>query len=62
MSHGFFTIISRAEFEALLQGFAPLAAETTPLSQAAGRILAQPIAAAHDWPLRSEERRVGKEC
>ncbi len=51
MSHGFFTIISRAEFEALLQGFAPLAAETTPLSQAAGRILAQPIAAAHDWPL-----------
>lgn len=51
MSHGFFTIISRADFEALLKEFAPLVAETVPLSRAAGRVLAEDIRAAHDWPL-----------
>ncbi len=52
MSHGFFTIISRAEFEALLRDFAPLKAEVVPMQQAAGRTLAAPLVAAHDWPLQ----------
>jgi len=51
MSHGFFTIISRTEFESLLKGFTPLGSELTPLSLAAGRVLAKDLAAAHDWPL-----------
>lgn len=51
MSHGFFTIISRAEFETLLQGFPPLDCENVPLSRASGRILGTDITASHDWPL-----------
>ncbi|QGY38626.1 molybdopterin molybdenumtransferase MoeA [Pseudodesulfovibrio cashew] len=51
MSHGFFTIISRAEFETLLKDFPPLEAQTVPLSQAAGRVLADGLTPAHDWPL-----------
>ena len=51
MSHGFFTIISRGEFETLLQGFTPLEAETVPLARATGRMLARDLLAAHDWPL-----------
>jgi len=53
MSHGFFTIISREEFEGLLKGFAPLESEETELSLASGRVLAEDITAAHDWPLLS---------
>ncbi|WP_207264986.1 gephyrin-like molybdotransferase Glp [Desulfovibrio sp. Huiquan2017] len=49
--HGFFTIISRSEFEALLRGFTPLPAETVDLARAAGRVLAQDLTAPHDWPL-----------
>ncbi len=51
MSHGFFSIISRTEFENLLKGFAPLGSELTPLSLAQGRVLAKDLTSAHDWPL-----------
>lgn len=51
MQHGFFTIISRAEFEALLRGFAPLPSETVDLAGAAGRVLSEDLIAPHDWPL-----------
>jgi len=51
MEHGFFTIIPRTEFEELLRGFAPLAAETVDLAGAAGRVLARGLIAPHDWPL-----------
>lgn len=51
MNHGFFTIISRAEFETLLQGFGPMDTKRIPLSLASGRVLAEDIVAAHDWPL-----------
>ncbi|MBI9080588.1 MAG: molybdopterin molybdotransferase MoeA [Pseudodesulfovibrio sp.] len=51
MSHGFFTIISREEFEKLLKGFGQLENEVTELSLASGRVLAKDITAAHDWPL-----------
>ncbi len=51
MSHGFFTIISREDFEELLKGFAPLGKELVDLSLASGRVLAEGIIAAHDWPL-----------
>ncbi|OIQ49099.1 Molybdopterin molybdenumtransferase [Pseudodesulfovibrio hydrargyri] len=51
MEHGFFTIISRSEFEALLRGFAPLSPETVDLAKAAGRVLAEGLVAPHDWPL-----------
>lgn len=51
MSHGFFTIISREDFEALLKGFAPLENELVDLSMASDRVLAEDIIAAHDWPL-----------
>ncbi len=51
MSHGFFTIISRNEFENLLKGFLPLASEAVPLSQVATRVLAEDLSAPHDWPL-----------
>jgi len=51
MSHGFFTIISRVEFEALLQGFHCLEAEITDLAKASGRVLAEPLTSGHDWPL-----------
>ena len=51
MSHGFFTIISRTEFESLLKEFPPLENETVDLSLAAGRVLAQDLVAGHDWPL-----------
>jgi molybdopterin molybdotransferase len=51
MEHRFFTIISRSEFETLLRGFAPLGSETVNLAQAAGRVLAEPMIAPHDWPL-----------
>lgn len=51
MSHGFFTIISRTEFEERLKEFPPLNAETVALTSAAGRVLAEPLSAAHDWPL-----------
>lgn len=52
MSHGFFTIISRAEFEALLKSFPALPSETVGLSRASGRVLASNLVAAHDWPLQ----------
>jgi molybdopterin molybdotransferase len=51
MSHGFFTIISRPRFEALLKEFQPLEGERCGLSEAAGRVLAESLAAPHDWPL-----------
>lgn len=51
MTHGFFTIISRTEFEDLLKSFAPLQGETADLTDADGRVLAQALTAAHDWPL-----------
>ena len=51
MQHGFFTIISRAEFEELLRGFAPLSPETVDLAKASGRVLASDLIAPHDWPL-----------
>ena len=51
MSHGFFTIISRTEFETLLRTFPPLGEETVDLALASGRVLAQNLTAAHDWPL-----------
>ncbi|WP_419786997.1 gephyrin-like molybdotransferase Glp [Pseudodesulfovibrio sp.] len=51
MSHGFFTIISRTEFEQRLGEFAPLSGETVSLEQADGRVLAQDLVAGHDWPL-----------
>lgn len=53
MSHGFFTIISRAEFEALLKSFPTLDIERVKLSRAAGRVLAEDMIPAHDWPLRN---------
>jgi len=51
MEHGFFTIISRSEFETLLREFTPLEPETADLAQAAGRVLAEGMVAPHDWPL-----------
>lgn len=51
MSHGFFSIISRTEFESLLKRFKPLGTETVELAQAAGRVLARDLVATHDWPL-----------
>jgi len=51
MTHGFFTIISREDFTALLASFPPLPTETIHLSSAAGRILGEDLTAAHDWPL-----------
>lgn len=51
MNHGFFTIISREEFEELLKGFAPLDAEDTDLALARNRVLAAGLTAPHDWPL-----------
>jgi molybdopterin molybdotransferase len=51
MEHGFFTIISRSEFETLLRGFKPLGPETAGLAEAAGRVLAHGLVAPHDWPL-----------
>ncbi|WP_319583593.1 gephyrin-like molybdotransferase Glp [uncultured Pseudodesulfovibrio sp.] len=51
MEHGFFTIISRSEFEKLLRDFVPLDSETVNLAQAAGRVLADSLIAPHDWPL-----------
>lgn len=53
MTHGFFQIISRTEFETLLQSFAPLAKESVPITEAAGRVLAEDLVAPHDWPLTS---------
>ena len=53
MTHGFFTIISRTEFEGLLASFAPLPGETAPLAEASGRVLAADLTAGHDWPLMS---------
>ncbi|GAB7024263.1 molybdopterin molybdotransferase MoeA [Salidesulfovibrio brasiliensis] len=51
MSHGFFNMISRREFEALLLGFPVLGGETVALNEATGRVLADALIAAHDWPL-----------
>lgn len=51
MNHGFFTIISRKEFEASLKKFTPLQPESVSLNRAANRILAEPLVATHDWPL-----------
>jgi len=51
MTHGFFKMISREEFQGLLKEFAPLKSETVELSLASGRVLAEDIFAAHDWPL-----------
>lgn len=44
-------MISREAFEALLRSFPALGRETVSLSEAAGRILAEPLTASHDWPL-----------
>ena len=51
MAQGFFTVIARTEFERLLASFSPLSAETVSLWEADGRVLADDLAAAHDWPL-----------
>ncbi|WP_316896776.1 gephyrin-like molybdotransferase Glp [Pseudodesulfovibrio indicus] len=51
MQHGFFTIISRSEFEGKLRGFTPLEAETVDLAGCAERVLAEDMIAPHDWPL-----------
>ena len=51
MSHGFFTIISRTEFEELLRGFSPLPVKEVPLSDATGRVLRSDLISSHDWPL-----------
>jgi molybdopterin molybdotransferase len=51
MSHGFFTIISRIEFEELLKSFPALDTEQVKLSRATGRILAKDMIPSHDWPL-----------
>jgi len=51
MSHGFFTIISRIEFEELLKSFPQLDTEQVKLSRAAGRVLAEDMIPLHDWPL-----------
>lgn len=50
MNHGFFTVISPAEFRELLQGFAPLPAQTAPLADCLGRCLAEDLAAPEDLP------------
>ncbi len=51
MSHGFFQIISRAEFEEQLRSFPSLPPETVPLAETGGRVLSQDLSAPHDWPL-----------
>ncbi|MFH1913314.1 MAG: gephyrin-like molybdotransferase Glp [Pseudomonadota bacterium] len=51
LSHGFFTIISRTRFEALLREFPILDPEQCDLAEADGRVLAQDLVAGHDWPL-----------
>jgi molybdopterin molybdotransferase len=51
MHNGFFTMISRGAFEGLLLEFSPFSSERISLDQAHGRILAEPLIAAHDWPL-----------
>jgi molybdopterin molybdotransferase len=51
MSHGFFTIISRARFEELLREFPALPPEQCDLAEADGRVLAEDLVAGHDWPL-----------
>lgn len=50
MSHGFFTVISPAQFRELLRGFAPLPAETVPLADCLGRCLAKDMASPEDLP------------
>lgn len=49
-AHGFLKVVSRAEFCALLAGFAPLEAEVVPLDQALGRVLALDLCAPEDLP------------
>jgi len=49
-AHGFLKVVSRAEFCALLAGFAPLEAEVVPLDQALGRVLALELCAPEDLP------------
>lgn len=44
-------MISREAFERLLLEFPPFSSERISLGQAYGRILAEPLTAAHDWPL-----------
>lgn len=53
MSHGFFEMISRAEFQELLRSFPPLHTQTIPLAESDGRVLARSLTAPHDWPLTS---------
>jgi len=52
MEQGFFQVLSRAAFEDLLRSFPPLAAETLPLDQCLGRVLAHDLAAPEDLPPR----------
>lgn len=51
MTHGFFEIISRQDFEALLEAFSPTATETLPLAGLDGRILASDVISPEDLPL-----------
>ncbi|MDP2848539.1 MAG: molybdopterin molybdotransferase MoeA [Humidesulfovibrio sp.] len=48
--HGFLNVVSRAEFCALLASFAPLGAESVPLEDALGRVLAADLPAPEDLP------------
>jgi molybdopterin molybdotransferase len=48
--HGFLNVVSRLEACALLASFAPLGAETAPLSEALGRVLAVGLPAPEDLP------------
>jgi molybdopterin molybdotransferase len=53
LKHGFFKVVSTAEFINLLKGFSRLEAETCALERAAGRVLAEGAAAREDLPLLS---------
>jgi len=49
-AHGFLNVVSRAEFCALLAAFPVLGAETAPLAEALGRVLAADLPAPEDLP------------
>ncbi len=49
-NHGFLSVVSRPEFCALLQSFAPLAVEDVALPDALGRVLARALPSPEDLP------------
>ena len=49
-NHGFLSVVSRAEFCALLQSFTPLAVEDVALPDALGRVLARALLSPEDLP------------